>query len=49
MPPGIDMYSVLMAATMDFIASYIFGLGQGTNIWATRPTVSIFLVVKSLQ
>ncbi|KAM7207327.1 hypothetical protein V8F20_002389 [Naviculisporaceae sp. PSN 640] len=30
-PHGIDIYSVLMAATMDFIAGYIFGLDKGTN------------------
>ncbi|KAK4249572.1 cytochrome P450 [Corynascus novoguineensis] len=30
-PHGIDIYSVFMAATMDFIASYIFGLRNGTD------------------
>lgn len=30
-PHGIDIYSVFMAATMDFIATFIFGLGGGTN------------------
>lgn len=30
-PHGIDIYSVLMAATMDFIACYLFGLDKGTN------------------
>ena len=30
-PRGIDIYSVFMAATMDFIAAYLFGLKNGTN------------------
>lgn len=30
-PHGVDIYSIFMAATMDFIAGYIFGLGNGTN------------------
>jgi cytochrome P450 len=30
-PHGIDVYSVFMAATMDFIAGYIFGLENGTD------------------
>ncbi len=30
-PAGIDIYSTLMAATMDFIAGYIFGIRNGTN------------------
>ncbi|KAK1759710.1 hypothetical protein QBC47DRAFT_293287 [Echria macrotheca] len=28
---GVDIYSVFMAATMDFIAAYIFGLDGGTE------------------
>ncbi|KAK0704180.1 cytochrome P450 [Apiosordaria backusii] len=31
LPHGIDIYSVFMAATMDFIAGYIFGLKNGTD------------------
>ncbi|KAH8884622.1 cytochrome P450 [Thozetella sp. PMI_491] len=30
-PHGVDIYSILMAATMDFIAGHIFGLRHGTN------------------
>lgn len=30
-PHATDVYSIFMAATMDFIACYIFGLGHGTN------------------
>ncbi len=30
-PHGIDIYSTFMAATMDFIAAYIFGIRGGTN------------------
>lgn len=30
-PHGVDVYSVFMAVTMDFIASYAFGLEYGTN------------------
>ncbi|KAK3682551.1 cytochrome P450 [Podospora appendiculata] len=31
-PHGIDMYSVFMATTMDFISAYIFGIENGTNL-----------------
>lgn len=37
MPHGIDIYSVFMAATMDFIAAYIFGLDRGTNFLENKP------------
>ncbi|KAH6842813.1 cytochrome P450 [Chaetomium sp. MPI-CAGE-AT-0009] len=35
-PHGIDIYSVFMAATMDFIAAYIFGLKNGTDFLGDR-------------
>ncbi|KAK4443578.1 cytochrome P450 [Podospora aff. communis PSN243] len=31
-PYGVDMYSIFMAAAMDLIAAYIFGLEHGTNL-----------------
>lgn len=40
---GIDIYSVFMAATMDFIASYIFGLGTGTNFLGDKAYREHFL------
>ena len=40
---GLDMYSVFMAATMDFIACYIFGLGNGTEFLGDRAYREHFL------
>ncbi|KAK0617060.1 cytochrome P450 [Immersiella caudata] len=31
-PHGVDMYSIFMAAAMDFIAAYVFGIDYGTNL-----------------
>lgn len=42
-PHGIDMYSVFMAATMDFIASYIFGLANGTDFLGDKGYREHFL------
>ncbi|KAK4100525.1 cytochrome P450 [Parathielavia hyrcaniae] len=42
-PHGIDIYSVFMAATMDFIASYIFGLANGTNFLGDKAYRDHFL------
>ncbi len=42
-PHGLDMYSVFMAATMDFIACYIFGLGHGTDFLGDRAYREHFL------
>jgi hypothetical protein len=42
-PHGIDIYSVFMAATMDFIASYIFGLGHGTDFLGNKAYREHFL------
>jgi cytochrome P450 len=42
-PHGIDIYSVFMAATMDFIASYIFGLSNGTDFLGDRAYREHFL------
>jgi hypothetical protein len=42
-PHGIDMYSVFMAATMDFIAAYIFGLGNGTDFLGDKAYREHFL------
>ncbi|GAB1315978.1 Sterigmatocystin biosynthesis P450 monooxygenase-like protein [Madurella fahalii] len=42
-PHGIDMYSVFMGATMDFIASYIFGLGKGTDFLSNKAYREHFL------
>jgi hypothetical protein len=42
-PCGIDIYSVFMAATMDFIASYIFGLGNGTDFLGNKGYREHFL------
>ncbi|OIW24457.1 cytochrome P450 [Coniochaeta ligniaria NRRL 30616] len=30
-PHGLDVHSVFLAATMDFISAYVFGLSNGTN------------------
>jgi cytochrome P450 len=30
-PTGLDVHSLFLATTMDFIAGYVFGLGTGTN------------------
>ncbi|KAK4145219.1 cytochrome P450 [Dichotomopilus funicola] len=42
-PHVIDVYSVFMAATMDFIACYIFGLGHGTNFLGDKAYREHFL------
>ncbi|KXX75322.1 putative sterigmatocystin biosynthesis P450 monooxygenase STCB [Madurella mycetomatis] len=42
-PHGIDMYSVFMGATMDFIASYVFGLGKGTDFLSNKAYREHFL------
>lgn len=42
-PAGLDMYSLFMAATMDFIAAYIFGLKGGTNFIRDRAFREHFL------
>ncbi|KAL2135097.1 hypothetical protein VTI74DRAFT_9807 [Chaetomium olivicolor] len=42
-PQGIDVYSVFMAATMDFIAAYIFGLDKGTNFLGDKAYREHFL------
>ncbi|SPQ26839.1 322ad217-00c0-4be7-8269-79ef246af42e [Thermothielavioides terrestris] len=42
-PHGIDVYSIFMAATMDFIASYIFGLGNGTDFLGDKAYREHFL------
>ncbi|KAL2266087.1 hypothetical protein VTJ83DRAFT_5439 [Remersonia thermophila] len=39
----IDMYSVFMAATMDFIAGYIFGLRNGSNFLRDKAYRNHFL------
>ncbi|KAK4126896.1 cytochrome P450 [Parathielavia appendiculata] len=43
LPHGIDIYSVFMAATMDFIASFIFGLSNGTNFLGDKAYRDHFL------
>jgi len=35
-PHGVDMYSLFMAASMDMIAAYVFGLEHGTNLLKER-------------
>jgi cytochrome P450 len=40
---GIDIYSVFMAATMDFIASYIFGLDNGSDFLGDKAYREHFL------
>ncbi|KAK0628885.1 cytochrome P450 family protein [Bombardia bombarda] len=40
---GIDMYSVFMAASMDFITAYIFGIGGATNFLANNGFRDHFL------
>lgn len=30
-PHGVDVYSIFLATTMDFIAAYLFGIRNGTN------------------
>jgi len=35
-PHGVDVYSVFMAATMDFITAYIFGLQHGSNFLGNK-------------
>jgi cytochrome P450 len=40
---GIDIYSVFMAATMDFIASYIFGLDNGSDFLSDKAYREHFL------
>ncbi len=40
---GLDVYSVFMAATMDFIACYIFGLGHGTDFLRDKAYREHFL------
>ncbi|KAK3303273.1 cytochrome P450 [Chaetomium strumarium] len=42
-PHGIDIYSTFMAATMDFIAAYIFGLGNDTDFLAAKAYREHFL------
>ncbi|KAK4230118.1 hypothetical protein QBC38DRAFT_55354 [Podospora fimiseda] len=42
-PHGIDIYSVYMAATMDFIAAYIFGLQGGTDLLGDKGFRGHFL------
>ncbi|KAL2171261.1 hypothetical protein VTG60DRAFT_3367 [Thermothelomyces hinnuleus] len=42
-PHGVDIYSIFMAATMDFIAAYIFGLGKGTNFLGNKAYREHFL------
>ncbi|EAQ84922.1 hypothetical protein CHGG_08936 [Chaetomium globosum CBS 148.51] len=42
-PRGIDIYSVFMAATMDFIAAYIFGLKNGTDFLGDKAFRDHFL------
>jgi cytochrome P450 len=42
-PHGIDIYSTFMAATMDFIAAYIFGLGNGTDFLGAKAYREHFL------
>lgn len=42
-PHGIDVYSVFMAATMDFIAGYIFGLQNGTDFLSDKAYREHFL------
>ncbi|KAL2149345.1 hypothetical protein VTH82DRAFT_8693 [Thermothelomyces myriococcoides] len=42
-PHGIDIYSVFMAATMDFIAAYIFGLDKGTDFLENKAYREHFL------
>ncbi|KAK4665817.1 hypothetical protein QC763_409380 [Podospora pseudopauciseta] len=43
LPHGIDIYSVFMAATMDFIASYLFGLRNGTDFLGDKAYREHFL------
>jgi len=40
---GIDVYSLFMGATMDFIAAYIFGLKHGTNFLGDKEYRNHFL------
>ena len=40
---GIDIYSVFMAATMDYIACYIFGLSTGTDFLGDKAYREHFL------
>jgi hypothetical protein len=42
-PYGVDIYSVFMAATMDLIAAYIFGLQNGTNFLGDKAFREHFL------
>ncbi|KAL2262862.1 hypothetical protein VTK26DRAFT_9188 [Humicola hyalothermophila] len=42
-PHGLDIYSVLMAATMDFIASYLFGIRNGTDFLGDKGYREHFL------
>ncbi|KAG7286580.1 hypothetical protein NEMBOFW57_008891 [Staphylotrichum longicolle] len=42
-PHGVDVYSVFMAATMDFIAGYIFGLQNGTDFLSDKAYREHFL------
>ncbi|KAK3381616.1 cytochrome P450 [Podospora didyma] len=42
-PHGIDIYSVFMAATMDFITAYIFGLRNGTDFLCSKGYRDHFL------
>lgn len=42
-PYGIDVYSLMMAAAMDFITAYIFGASNGTNFLLGRSERTHFL------
>ncbi|KAK3316388.1 cytochrome P450 [Apodospora peruviana] len=42
-PHGIDLFSIYMAATMDFISAYIFGLGGGTDFLRNKGYRDHFL------
>ncbi|KAK5652762.1 hypothetical protein OQA88_9615 [Cercophora sp. LCS_1] len=42
-PSGLDVYSLFMAATMDFIAAYIFGLNGGADFLRKRAFREHFL------
>ncbi|KAK4164550.1 hypothetical protein QBC43DRAFT_210754 [Cladorrhinum sp. PSN259] len=48
-PHGIDIYSVFMAATMDFIAAYIFGLRGGTDFLRDKGYRDHFLELYKIR
>ncbi|KAK3994561.1 hypothetical protein QBC44DRAFT_41655 [Cladorrhinum sp. PSN332] len=48
-PHGIDIYSVFMAATMDFIAAYIFGLQGGTDFLGDKAYRDHFLELYKIR